>query len=102
MRPITKQLYTFLSSCGGNWRNTIYVYDPAHFGDGLLMAFDRDAHPVVMQVDQLRQISGEDIDPSECRSSLDKSAFEDIFAQFLLWRQTSAEDDPLATGDSGS
>lgn len=100
MRPITKQLYTFLSACGGNWRNTIYVYDPARFGDGLLMAFDRDARPVLMPLEQLRGISGEDIDPSECRSRLDRAAFEDIFAQFLLWQRTSTETDPLTMGDS--
>lgn len=28
MKPLAKQLYLFLSACGGNWRNTIFVSCP--------------------------------------------------------------------------
>jgi hypothetical protein len=89
MPNCTQKFYHFLAACGGNWRNTIHITcaacpDNCACTDHLL-AVDVEGKPVLMDVGQFRQLSGEDIDPSECRGQLDRQAFEDIFKNFLLW-----------------
>lgn len=83
---ITKRLYLFLSACGGNWRNTIFVSCPEQeTSSGFLMAADRDGCPVVMDMELFYQMTEERIDPSECRGQLSKDAFESVYSQYLLW-----------------
>ena len=94
MKPTEKILYNFMTSCGGNWRNTIYVANPEHPGSGILIAFDRDAKAVLMTVSELRAVSDEDIDPSDCRVTLDIAAFRDLFRRSLDWNSASDEVDP--------
>ena len=89
-----KHLYAFLSACRGNWRNTIYISDPKGFG--YLLATDRDGKPVIMPEEQLQRLTGELIDHNECRGHLTLSAFEDVFAQFLLWKLPIDKPDILA------
>lgn len=84
MQPLARQLYRFLSACGGNWRNTISVSCPEP-EPGFLMAADRDGCPVIMEPESFYQMTGEQIDPAECCGQLTKDAFESIFAQYLLW-----------------
>ena len=92
----SKHLYVFLSACRGNWRNTIYISEST--GDsGYLLAIDRDGKPVIMPEEQFQKLIGESFDHSECRGHLTQSAFEDIFAQFLLWH--FPEDSPDALAD---
>lgn len=95
MNSETRKLYLFLSACSGNWRNTIYIPDPQGT-PGYLLAADRDGKPVVMAAEQFQQISGERIDSTECRCQLTRSAFEDVFAQYLLWQIQETETDALA------
>lgn len=86
MKPLAKQLYLFLSACGGNWRNTIFVsYPESDPIPGVLMAVDRDGCPVIMELESFYQMTGEQIDPAECYGQLSKDAFESVFAQYLLW-----------------
>lgn len=86
MKPLAKQLYLFLSACGGNWRNTIFVSCPESDSiPGVLMAVDRDGCPVIMELESFHQMTGEQIDPAECYGQLSKDAFESVFAQYLLW-----------------
>jgi len=91
----SKQLYDFLTACGGNWRNSIYIScqkdDP-----GYLLAVDRDGKPVIMDVEQLRHLAGEQIDFTECRGQLTQSAFQDVYAQYLLWNFPEGGMDVLA------
>lgn len=94
MNSQTRQLYLFLSACSGNWRNTIYISDPQGTPSYLLAA-DRDGKPVVMAVEQFQQLSGERIDFTECRGQLTRSAFEDVFAQYLLWQISDDKVDTL-------
>lgn len=55
MKPLAKQLYLFLSACGGNWRNTIFVSCPESDSiPGFLM--DADA----LLSDCKRRYSGEE------------------------------------------
>ena len=98
MTPFTRQLYLFLSACGGNWRNTLYISCRKHEPDGLgyLLASDWDGKPVVMAVERHRRHTGEQIDPGECRGQLTESAFKDIYAQYLLWKFPEDGADVLA------
>lgn len=86
MNPLARPLYRFLSACGGNWRNTIFVSNPeSESNPGFLMAVDRDGCPVIMELESFYQMTGEQIDPAECYGQLTRDAFENIFAQYLLW-----------------
>lgn len=98
MNPLIRQLYLFLSACGGNWRNTLYISCREHGLDspGYLLASDWDGKPVIMAVEQLRRHTGEQIDPGECCGQLAESAFKDIYAQYLLWRFQEDGADVLA------
>lgn len=98
MNSFTRQLYLFLSACGGNWRNTLYISCQGHRADnpGYLLASDWDGKPVIMAVEQLRRHTGEPITPSECCGQLAESAFKDIYAQYLLWRFPEDGTDVLA------
>jgi len=95
MNQQTKQLYLFLTACGGNWRNSIYIScqkdDP-----GYLLAVDRDGKPVIMNIEQLQHLTGEQIDPAECCGQLTQSAFQDVYAQYLLWNFPEGDMDVLA------
>ena len=94
MQSTAQKLYQFLSSCRGNWRNTLFIYykDCAHSA-GALMAADQDGKPVFLDAAQFCKLTGEQIDPRECRGQISWDAFEDIFAQYLLWHLPSHESD---------
>ena len=94
MKMKTQQLTTFLSSCRGNWRNTIYIRDAAS-DDGYLMAADRDGVPILVELRTLSRLMGVAIDPTECRGQLPQDVFEDVYAQYLLWRLPSAQEHSL-------
>jgi len=95
MNLMIQQFYRFLTACGGSWRNTVYV-SCQEDGPGYLMAADRDGKPVVMAIEQFQQLSGEQIDPTECCGQLTQSAFQDIYAQYLLWQFPEDGTDVLA------
>lgn len=90
----TRRLCAFLSACGGNWRNTIFIRCPGV--PGYLMAMDRDGQPVILAVERFCEAAGVQVDPGECRGHLDQAAFQDIYAQYLLWRLPAAGGNPLA------
>ncbi len=85
-------LYNILSACAGNWRNCVYI---SASGSGYLLSTGRDGHPIVMAVEQFRQLTGEHIDPSECYGQLSAAGFKTLYAQYLLWHMPSAGADPL-------
>ena len=95
MKPTEKNLYKFMTSCGGNWRNTILIDSPGRPNDSILVAFDRDAHPVALKLGKLRELAGEQIDPEECRARIDENAARDIFGQYFIWHSASDEEGPL-------
>lgn len=92
MNITSKQFYIFLSACAGNWRNCVYI---SAGGSGYLLSTGRDGQPIVMSVEQFRQLTGEHIDPSECCGQLTEEGFSTLFAQYLLWHMPSAREDPL-------
>lgn len=93
MMPNTKQLYQFLSACGGNWRNCITISAGGH---SYLLTADRDAKPIVMPVERFQQLTGEQIDLTECFGQLSETAFRALYSQYFLWRMPSAEDSPFS------
>ena len=95
MNP-AKQLYRFLTACGGSWRNSLFISSREGTDHaGYLMAVDRDGQPIVLTVRQFQQASGEQIDPAECCGKLTEAGFGTLYAQYLLWRCPSAEERPL-------
>lgn len=89
---IDHMFYRFLSACQGNWRNSVYI---SANGPGYLLSANRDGQPIIMPVEQFQQLTGEIIDPGECCGQLTDEGFRALYAQYLLWRMPSAEDDPL-------
>lgn len=92
MSSESRHLYIFLSACQGNWRNNVHISTE---GPGYLSSLDRDGRPILMAVELLQQLIGEPIDPAECCGQLTAEGFKSLYAQYLLWRMPSAEDDPL-------
>ena len=96
MTSPAKQLYLFLAACGGNWRNTIYISRRRETDiSGYLMAADRDGQPVFMPVQRFYELTGEQIDPAECCGQLTEVGFEAMYASYLVWHCSSAEEQPL-------
>ena len=94
MSTVTKHLYNFLSACGGNWRNTLYI-SCSDYEHGYLLAADRDSCPIVMDAEQFRNLTGVQIDAAECCGQITETAFESLFAQYLLWHVSSPQERPL-------
>ena len=89
---IDHTFYRFPSVCQGSWRNSVYLSTD---GSGYLLSANRDGQPIVMPVEQFQQLAGEIIDSAECYGQLTDEGFRALYAQYLLWRMPSAEDDPL-------
>lgn len=81
-----------MAVCQGNWRNSGYLSTD---GPGYLLSADRDGRPIVMSVEQFRQLTGEAIDPTECCGRLTEDAFKALYAQYLLWRMPGADSNPF-------
>lgn len=88
-----RQLYSFLSACQGNWRNSVHISTD---GPGYLLSADRDGRPIMMAVEQFQQVTGQAIDPAECCGQLTGDAFKSLYTQYLLWAIPSSEADPFA------
>ena len=56
------------------------------------MAVDADGSPIFMPVKVLKQISGEPIEPEECRAVLGKQTFETIYGLYIEWHTVSSTD----------
>ncbi len=95
MDLMIRHLYLFLIACDSNWRNSICISSREN-GPGYLLAADRDGKPLVIAIEQLQQLTGEQIDPDECRGQLTQSAFKDIYAQYLFWHTGSDVEAPLS------
>lgn len=94
MRTAIQQLAEFLTACRGNWRNACFIscsvckcHSPC---SGYLMSADAGGKPVLISAAEYERLTGQRIDPSECRGNLSRSAFEDIYALYLkLTRELS-------------
>ncbi len=54
------------------------------------MAVDADGSPILMPVNILRQMSGESIEPEECRAVLGKKTFEVVYGLYIEWHTISS------------
>ena len=92
MNAECQRLYLSLAACQGNWRNSVYLSTD---GPGYLLSAERDGRPIVMAVEQFRQLTGEAIDPAECCGRLTEDAFKALYAQYLLRRMPGADSNPF-------
>ena len=98
---ITYRLYDFLSGCGGNWRNAIFLScaSCAHpcqsSGRGYLLTTDSMGKPILISINAFEELTGQQIDSEECIGQLSRSAFEAMYFKHLLWSLDSAADCPL-------
>jgi len=90
-----KQLYLFLTACGGNWRNSVFISCCEEHIPGWLLVADWNGQPVIMSIQQFYQMTGVWIDPAECCGQLTEAGFETIYTQYLLWRCPSVKEHPL-------
>lgn len=99
MNDNLNKMYRFLKATRGNWHNAIYIKcsslicphgNPSPC-EGFLMAIDADSTPILLPVESLRKLSGESIDPEECRVTLSKHTFEAIYALYVEWHTVSSE-----------
>lgn len=92
----TYSFYDFLSGCGGNWRNAIFLscascaHPCASGGSGYLLTSDSMGKPLLLSVNSLEKLIGQRIDPAECIGQLNRSAFEALYHKHLLWQLDSA------------
>ena len=89
MRTTIQQLAEFLTACRGNWRNACFIscsvckcHSPC---SGYLMSANVGGKPVLISAAEYERLTGQRIDPSECRGNLSRSAFEDIYVLYLNW-----------------
>lgn len=93
--------YDFLSGCGGNWRNAIFLScaSCAHpckdAGCGYLLTADSTGKPMLFPVSRFEELAGQKIDPAECIGQLSRSAFEALYHRHLQWQLDSAQHCPF-------
>ena len=56
------------------------------------MAVDADGSPILIPVKVLKQVSGESIEPEECRAVLGKQIFEAVYGLYMEWHTVSSTD----------
>lgn len=96
-------LYVFLRAVNGNWRNALFIQcncaicprAVSQFCQGYLLAADAEGKPLLVSVDAMRRLTGENLESVECREILDKQAFESAYGQYIEWHTDSAEECPL-------
>ena len=95
------RFYEFMTECGGNWRNAIFISCPACGGycstqnRGCLLTTDRDGRPMVLSVACSEEFRGENIDTFECAGHISKDAFEALYARYLDWELADPDQCPL-------
>ena len=106
MRTNSYSIFDFLKSCGGNWRNTLYVpcgvcIHPCRSKQrGVLVTADSYGRPRAISVARYEAITGQRIDPDECVGTLRQYAFDQIFREFAFWECEQVGDCLLCRLDS--
>lgn len=93
-------LYPFLQAVRGNWRNALYLkcgrkvcpYGRVMLCEGFLMAAAADGAPILMPVRYFRLLTGEPVEPEECRGILTQQAFEAVYSLYIEWHTLSSRD----------
>lgn len=86
-------IYPFLKAVHGCWHNALFIkceHTTCPHGqsppcEGFLMAVGADGSPILIPVNILRQLTGESIEPEECRTVLGKKTFEAVYGLYIEW-----------------
>lgn len=95
------ELYPFMKAVRGNWHNALYLSCRQSSCTGhescrnLLVAVDAEGRPILMPVDAMRSLSGEDIEPGDCLGTMEKRKFETLYSLYIEWHTVSQTDCPL-------
>ena len=81
------KIYPFLKAVRGNWHNAMFIkceYTVCPHGqsspcEGLLMTADADGSPILIPAKIMKHLSGESIEPEECKTVLGKQTFEAVY-----------------------
>ena len=92
------ELYLFLKAVRGNWHNALYL-SCRHCTctqhpqcEGFLMTADADGSLILMPVDAIRSLTGEDIEPEGCLGIMEKRIFETLYSLYIEWHVVSETD----------
>ena len=93
-------LYPFLQAVRGNWRNSLFLkcgqgccpYGRVTLCEGFLMAAAADGVPILMPVRYFRMLTGEPVEPEECRGVLTRQAFEAVYSLYMEWHNPSSRE----------
>ncbi len=99
----TCRLFPFYKAVGGNWRNAIYIsctcsqcpYTASGLCGGYLLSANSDGVPMIVSARQYGAVTGEIVEPSECRGQITRQAFEAAYAQYILWQLSETGHCPL-------
>lgn len=95
------ELCSFMKAARGNWHNALYLScrqstcTQHESCQDFLMSADADGHPVLMPVDVMRSLSGEDIEPGGCLGTMEKRKFETLYSLYIEWHTVSQTGCPL-------
>lgn len=97
----SNELYPFMKAVRGNWHNALYLScrqstcTQHENCQDFLMAVDAEGHPILMPVDTMRSLSGEDIELGDCLGTMEKRKFETLYSLYIEWHTVSQTDCPL-------
>ena len=86
-------LYSFLRAVRGNWRNAIFVNcgcDACTYGHGkicagFLLAVDERGQVMLLPAETVHELTGEEVEPAECRAVLPRRCFDTAFSKYIEW-----------------
>lgn len=97
------KFYSFLKAVRGNWHNALFIecrcnscpHKKTKVCEGYLLTADAGGELLLIPVERLSQLTGESIEPTECRGNLSKQAFESLYSQYIEWHTVTDTDCPL-------
>lgn len=101
MKEKQTELYQFLKAVRGNWHNAIYISckhcpgTKASQCRDFLMSADAEGHPILIPVNVLHLLTGEEITPEDCRGMMEKQVFETLYSLYIEWHTVSQNECPL-------
>lgn len=92
--------YSFLRAVQGNWRNTLFIQCScttcprkiSQSCQGYLLAVDAEGKPILISVRDICRLTGESVDPVECRGVLKRKDFESVYCQYIEWHTESSRE----------
>ncbi len=101
MERETYRLYAFLRAAHGNWRNALAIictdcpWGKTESCRGYLLTADEEGRPILIGTEQFATITGEQIDPMECKGFLYRHVLQGVYALYFEWHTVTDEDCPL-------